>query len=78
MIEYVIHSTAYPFPRFPPHMSPDDESDEEGQSLSGDDTEPLPLTPEPDLTPYPDPERRDEATKKRKYVLSHDSHVIIM
>ena len=52
-------------------MSPDDESDEEGHSLSGDETEPLPLTPEPDLSPYPDPERRTEASKKRKYTHSH-------
>ncbi|CAI8009161.1 Kalirin, partial [Geodia barretti] len=61
---------AYPFPRFAPHISTDDESDEEGESLSGDETEPLPLTPEPNLTPYPDPERRAEAAKKLCFIVS--------
>ena len=58
---------AYPFPRFPPHMSPDD-SDEEG-SLPGDLAEPLPLpplSPEANLTPYPDPERRANAAERRR------------
>ena len=66
---------AYPFPRFPPHMSPDESDDEE--SLPGDPTEPLPLpplTPEPVVTPYPDPERRADAAKKRRYAQSCDYH----
>ena len=64
---------AYPFPRFPPHMSPDESDDEE--SLSGDPTEPLPLTPEPVLTPYSDPAKREDAAEKRKYVFSVSSAV---
>ena len=57
------HSTAYPFPRFPPHLSPDD-SDE---ALSDISDEPLPpcLSPEVTLEPYPDEERRTDAAKNR-------------
>lgn len=58
---------AYPFPRFPPHMSP--ESDEE-EPLSDDPMEESlslpPHSPEAVITPYSDPKRRAEAAEKRK------------
>ena len=65
---YLIVFLAYPFPRFPPHMSPDDSDEDESLSSEEQESLPLlPLTPEPLLTPYTDPERRAAAAKKRRY-----------